>query len=48
MSNKLNKNLSVGVDFIFSSLHKKGHGERFIYMIKVDLHDTPISNLKLK
>ena len=36
------------VDFIFSALAKFGYGDKFIHMIKVDWHDTPISNLKLK
>ena len=36
------------VDFIFSALHKFGYGDKFIQMNKVDSHDTPILNLKLK
>ena len=35
-------------DFIFSALHKFEYGDKFIHMIKVDSHDMPISNLKLK
>ena len=36
------------IDFIFSAIHKFGHGDKLIHRIKVNSHDTPILNLKLK
>ena len=51
VSTKLNKKSFcniLGVDFIFSTLHRFGYGGKIIHLIKVDSHDTPISNLRLK